>query len=748
MNTKRLPMHLLFLPVIFFLMVSCGRTTSIELYVSPSGNDTLSGSLSSPLANIPEAVRRIRVQRKSGNYSPATVYLREGIYNLVTTLVLGPEDGLPSHLYARRPFGKYGRGSDALTGYLTFSAYRDEHPVVQSCTSVKGWQLLDSESEGLSSVARGKVWVADIPLGIESFNTLYDSEGRLQRSRSTGFVPTERADRRTLHFPRGVLKNWDNLGDIEVQIRPTNCYVVNMLPLESVDEFGCLARTSVSATYPIGKLADWVYKPDNCSAWVENTLEGIDEPGEWCLNTLKRKVYLWPSHPGADGSPVNIQCPVTSELVRVEGNIDYDGPKDTPVVGISFKGITFTRGDRMGWKDESLRLGWGMQHDWDLFDRPTSMLRFRGVEFCSVDDCCFLHSGGTGIRFDLHAQGNRVSGCEFSHLGEAGIILAGYGCGQKDVNHHNDIVHNHLHHFGEITWHAPGIWAWQSGHNLISGNQVHHSNYSAILVTNRILPHRRPLDAEGGRTLRRDEISPDILVMKNGEVYDNWKQVEKYYHARENLVEYNDIHHSMQLLSDGNCIYVSGAGRQNVIRYNYIHDNTSKCVHSQIRCDDIQHETQIYGNVMYNNYGSLGAIVSKGLNTIENNLIVSPCNVPQSAYIDYVKKYAEGSRIHRNIIVSHPDGGVIQAGRPMGGCPKSEIEKMDVDYNIYYNPSDPHWADRYLQRMQKSGREIHSIVADPMFIDPSNGNFGFKSGSPAIEMGIEDIDLSGKTVSE
>jgi len=37
-----------------------------------------------------------------------------------------------------------------------------------------------------------------------------------------------------------------------------------------------------------------------------------------------------------------------------------------------------------------------------------------------------VQSGGTGIRLDLHARGNRVSHCEFSDLGAVGVLLAGY----------------------------------------------------------------------------------------------------------------------------------------------------------------------------------------------------------------------------------------------------------------------------------------------------------------------------------
>tara|TARA_A100001391_G_scaffold202151_1_gene191010 strand:+ start:1539 stop:1781 length:243 start_codon:yes stop_codon:yes gene_type:complete len=80
-----------------------------------------------------------------------------------------------------------------------------------------------------------------------------------------------------------------------------------------------------------------------------------------------------------------------------------------------------------------------------------------------VKACRFINSGGTGIRLDLHAQRNRITDSEFAHLGEAGILLVGYGLGTKDVNHHNDIINNYIHHYrmgGRVRPSATEIGNW------------------------------------------------------------------------------------------------------------------------------------------------------------------------------------------------------------------------------------------------------------------------------------------------
>lgn len=723
------------------LLLSLQVSTATELYVSVEGGPRADGSLSKPYATLPYAVDALRALRQAGNVEPATIYLRAGRHQLNETLVLGIEDGRPatSEVVAHE---QYGAGDTIEPAYLTIAAYPGEMPVLSSGMSITGWTRLDSAPDGLPANAAGNVWVADMPDGLDRFYTLYDDQGRLNRARNGGFAPTKTGDKKTLHFPPGSLKNWDNLQDVEIQVRPYRPWVINMLPLAAVDEASNVAQTVVSATYEMGALPAWVHNPTGSSVWIENVLEALDEPGEWVVNTQTRKVYLWPSDPATDGSPRGILAPTTSELIRVEGAIDYDGAQDTPVVGIAFEGLTFTHADRWAWTTDETRLGWGLQHDWEMFDRPTALLRFRGAEACRVTQCRFIDSGGTGLRLDLHAQRNRIEDCEFANLGEAGILLAGYGSGTKDVNHHNEIFNNHIHHFSQITWHSPGIWAWQSGHNHIAHNYVHHSGYTAVMITNRIEPDRS-LMGEGGLTIRQDEI-PESVKANVAETYENWKVREPYNHARHNLLEYNEITHSVQLLSDGNAIYVSGAGTGNIVRYNYIHDNFEHSLPAAIRCDDDQHETLIFGNVLYNNYGFAAGIASKGVNDIINNFIVAPLTAPKRGYVSFEWVRVTGSEVRHNIVMSHSDGGKVYGESPIGKTEDGDpnIEATEMDSNLYYHPTDTEWVKAHLLRMQAVGKETHSVFADPLFVDPTAGDFSFQLGSAARLLGIEPLDVS------
>jgi len=191
---------------------------------------------------------------------------------------------------------------------------------------------------------------------------------------------------------------------------------------------------------------------------------------------------------------------------------------------------------------------------------------------------------------------------------------------------------------------------------------------------------------------------------------------------------------------------VSGTGTGNIVRYNYVYNNVEHSFPTAIRCDDDQHETLIYGNILDNNYG-WAQIVSKGINDIINNFIVRPVNVPRWGYVTCAWYSVTGSKIQRNIVIAHPEGGLAHMQRPRyqdrsvpGGGP--ELIKTDMDSNLYFHPSDAQWVDEHLSMMRAAGKEKASLIGDPLFTDPTGGDFSFRPGSPALALGIEPLDAS------
>ena len=694
------------------------------LYVSPGGSDQNPGTETAPFKSIGSAQQAVRKMLQENRAGTITVYLRQGVYRLSQTLVFNTLDSAPDG------------------GRVVYSGFPDESAVISAGLPITGWKPLREAVPGLPPEAKDRVWVASLPEDIPRFNTLYAGEKRLPRARTKGFLPpTERskADKYTLHLPPSTLSNWANSDDAEIRIIPGRPWVLNYVPVASAEPERNVLRTNVPVTY---EMAPSNFGSFDESAWVENLFEALDQPGEWVLDYSERQLYYWPESgtPGKD-----IVAPVLTELIRVEGQIDYEGQRDDPVRNLVFRDLTFIHNDRMTWS--STKTGWGIQHDWEMFDTSTAMIRFRGAENCMVTGCRLAAGGGSGIRLDLHCMNNRIENNILEHLGGVGVLLCGYGPGTKDVNRMNAVLHNHVHHVGQILWHSPAIFVWQSGQNRIAHNHLHHTPYTPIVVSGRISWDRSG-KGECSRTVRWSEIGNSLDgVDLRAETQASWHAREPYLHARKNLVELNEIHHGMLGLGDGNAIYVSGCGAFNIIRKNYIHDMVSTRVNANIRCDDDQHLTIIERNMIVNCCGE--GFITKGKNTIVNNIVYNLMHelpdgrrtLHQRGYLVLPWGEVAGSVIQRNIFVSLiPGQSIMSEGRPKGR-PVPRLRDCQADYNLFFNPRDPEWASAYLDRQQAEGIEKESIFADPLFYDASGGDFRLRPDSPALTKGFLEFTL-------
>ncbi|HJN14894.1 MAG TPA: right-handed parallel beta-helix repeat-containing protein, partial [Armatimonadota bacterium] len=527
-----------------------------------------------------------------------------------------------------------------------------------------------------------------------------------------------------VHFPEGAIRNWSGLRDAELVIIPSHFWVSNILPIASVDEEAKTAALAAPGTYSLGRNG----MRDRDTAWVENVLEVLDEPGEWVLDSEAARLTLWPK---GDRPSDNIVAPLLTEFIRVEGETDNEGAEDVPARGLTFRGLTFTQGDRMPWHGNT---GRGLQHDWEMFDQPTALVRLRGAEDCAVEDCHFVNSGHAAIRLDLHCQGNRIVGNHIERIGGVGVLLAGYGPGTKDVNRGNEVSNNYIHHIGRHYWGSVGIFAWQSGENRIAHNHIHHCPYTGIVVSGRISWDRNGV-GECSRTVRWAELE---AVLGEGFERPDWAGRERFLHGRGNVVERNDIHNVMRILGDGNCVYISGTGAGNVVRENYCHDCVGRYMNAVIRCDDDQHGTLIEGNIIHRTRGYAEGIISKGDNDIINNVIADlRDDQAHRGYVVFPYGSPKGSMITQNIICARQAGQIVlHEGKGRNGGPPALLRDTKADGNLYWCAEDPAWGEAHLTREREHGIEANSQNADPLFVDIDRGEFRFAEGSPAPEMGI------------
>jgi len=684
-----------------------GRT----FYVATGGDDNNPGTIDKPFATLTKARDAVRAFKKQEPEGDITVFIRAGTYKIHETVVFGPED------------------SGSKNQRIIYAAYKNETPIFSSGQRITNFKKLKDYPEHLPPVARGNVWVADVPQtkgGRWRFHVLFDGDKMLPRARGKGFKPLGEPpeewwrgvfasieEKSVFRFPKGTLKNWQNLDDVEIRVFPAG-YTMNMLGLASVDEETQTARTTVQATYPI---LPWPW--DVPSVWVENVLEALDEPGEWVLDTHKGKLYLWPkgNEPGDQ-----IYAPMLKELVRVEGKVDEFGPTDIPVSHLVFRGLTFTKGDRDVWEKDDA----GIQHDWEMYDKPTALLRFRAAEHCLVDACRFTNSGGTGVRFDLYSRYNRVQRCLFDYLGLVGVLVCGYGPGTKDVSFGNEIVNNHIHHVGQIYRSGHGIIIWQSRDNRVANNLIHDGPRKAVLVagvrahffdTTRIPKENR----ECSRQIRWNEVAGA----------KGWDYIVSFLHVHNNIIENNEAYRMCEIGDDGAVINITGNGEGNVIRRNYIHDIVHDGADGVIRLDGNGRGTLITENIIYR-CAPQGIVLNDRNNHVENNIVVDTgkqTNEDWQRYMVYYRGGPRPGRIQRNILYFTDD-------RTSFFRTRRQVQPYPGDYNLYYSAADPKAAAEFLEQLQQKGTDKHSISADPMFVDLQNEDFRLKDQSPMFKLGF------------
>ena len=721
-------------------------------HVAVNGDDGNAGSRVSPFGSIERARDAVRGYKSKHPTGDITVWIHGGTYQLKETLVFSLAD------------------SGNLNQRITYAAWPGEEPILSGSARVTGWKLLDHAPKDLPRVAQGKVWVADVSQlrqmkakqkkspsvasqmdRVARFFTLYQGRGQLPRARGEKFFLVKNSKRRRkisdnsyTPFLKNHMADWADISEGELMLIPDRSWVYNILPIEKIDLKRKRLITAVPGTYNLSRTRTHVQVPNT---QIQNVLGLLDKPGEWMVDRRTNRLYLWPKNLVAGKPSDDIQVPVLTELIRVQGKTDYRGAKDTPVEYLTFKGLTFIHGDRIAWQGMT---GWGVQHDWERFDTASAMLRFRGAENCAVEDCQFLDAGASGLRLDLHAQRNRIIGNKFHRLGGVGILLAGYGPGTKDVNRNNIVSNNHISHIGQLYAGSPAIFVWQSGGNRIDHNLIHDTPYVALVVTGRI-SWSKDGKAQCSRTVRWADVKQAGWTPSN--LPKSWTTREKYLHARNNLVLRNEIHHVMQVCCDGNAIYVSGAGGGNRVIENYCHDSPSRHMNSAIRCDNDQHGTTIERNIIFRTGGDAEGFMSKGNNTIRQNLVIDlrSNSGRHRGYLRFFSGDIHGSIIEGNIFYSRDAKQTIIAdGKPRGGKPATRFRQAHADYNLYFNEQLPHWGLEILTTHQKLGIEQHSIIADPMFVDIDKQNFQFRKGSPALKLGIaqpiqiKKIGLQGK----
>ena len=490
---------------------------------------------------------------------------------------------------------------------ITYRAIDGEEAVLTSETSVEGWEKAENLSNAFPQHTTENVWVAPLPKGVGRIKYMFNGNKVLSRAMTKGFNPPNKyktwkgsrpEDRQYMTVPESIIYDWTDVKDMELVIMPVCDWTLYNMPLDSYDSESRKVKTvHESPKYALGaqNKGTWAGEP---TAWFANAPEGMLEMGNWYVNTRENNIYLL-----SEQKPTAISVPTLSEFIRLEGSSSSKPEGEGLLENIHFKGLVFTKGKRRTMGEKSISNS-------SNANQSISLLTLINTKNCSVEECRFENSGANAISLSQISQHNLIQGNNMKRLGGTGIVISGRK-GQGDSSFDNQIVGNQIHHIGEAEWSARGITISGSG-NLISHNRIHHTPYNGMSLSG----------------------------------------------SGDNVIEYNEIDHVMEVLGDGNAIYIV-TDQKNTVRYNYIHDMLNSHSSGAMRTDGVGTAKNItfQGNIIYNTIN--GGIILKGFGhqAINNIFIDAAGDLNRTweggrGWLEIRCGPSEGTTIKNNIFLS------------------------------------------------------------------------------------------------
>ncbi len=501
------------------------------------------------------------------------------------------------------------------------------------------------------------------------------------------------------YAPGDIDPNWTNIDDVEVIVY--HFWTDSHLPIESVDT----EKRIVTFKHKAGKVFTDDFTSGGARYIVNNVYEGLDQPGEWYLNR-QTGVLSYIPFDDENMETVDVIAPVAEALIRIEA----DAGKRQFVEHLRFENLA------MAYTNWSLPPG--NSNDGQGSSSVPAAIALKDARHITFDHCTIRDLGTFAFEIGNGCRENTITHCTLRNLGGGAIRINGGNENSPPLLRTGNtlIADNRIGPYGDIYPSAVGILLMHTNGNRVSHNDIHHGWYTGISV--------------------------------------GWHWGYQRSVARDNLIEYNHIHHIGQgLLSDMGAIYTLGVSPGTVIRNNLIHDidanhyggwgiyNDEGSSHILIE-NNVVHHTKFAGyNIHYakeitvrNNIFAFGRLQQLSRGRIEPH---TSC-----FFENNIVYFTEGKLLDNNW-TDRAYTFYYNPNQPEGRQTQSTFE---MDWNLYYNPNlsleQVNFNGQSFKEWQQRGKDRHSLYADPLFVNVSKLDFRLKDNSPAFKLGFEPIDMS------
>ncbi|MDF9799259.1 hypothetical protein OKW21_004522 [Catalinimonas alkaloidigena] len=440
---------------------------------------------------------------------------------------------------------------------------------------------------------------------------------------------------------------------------------------------------------------------------VENIFEELDASGEWYHNAKTNMLYYYPPE-GLNLKNAKV------EIVRLRHLIEFEGTESEPVSYINLKGFVFRHAARtfMDTKEPMLR------SDWTIY--RGGAIKLTGTEHISILDSEFDQVGGNAIFFNNYNRDGLVKGCHIHDVGASGVCFVGDTNAVRnplfEYNEINDLskidlrpgpkTNNYpanstvedclIHGIGRTERQPAGVQIEMAQYITVKDVSIYDCARAGINIGD---------GAWGGHLIERCDVFNTVLETHDHGSFNSWGRDRFWRKDRPTSQKFVDKNPELPYLD--------------AMATTTIRNSRWKCEHGwDIDLDDGSSNYEIYNNLLLHG----GLKFREGFKRRAwNNVIIN-------------------NGFHPHVWYNHSEdefyGNIITGKHRAIGVPEKLSNGKRIDENLFYgNVTDAKDAFR------EFNWDLNSINGDPLFVDPENGDFRVKEGSPAFEIGFKNFPM-------
>lgn len=443
----------------------------------------------------------------------------------------------------------------------------------------------------------------------------------------------------------------------------------------TVGRIASVDKNVVTLKSPTCSADGWASLPKGNRFFAENVKEAFGQPGDWYLDRPSGVLTYIPM-PGERPERSTVVAPAAEALLEVRGS-----GGQTPALHVRLANIAF-------------------QHT--LWNIPVSgrscpqaeadlggAITIDNAADVVIDRCLIRQVGQYGIEIGSGCRSVRVMNDTLTDLGAGGVKIGTPYIPPHPSDNTTDcyVVNSQIVGYGRRAPAAVGVWIGQSFGNVVGNDTIEDGYYTGVSA--------------------------------------GWTWGYGPSNSNHNRIDSNRIGNIGQgLLSDMGGIYTLGTQPGTQLTFNFIHDVSSYSYGGWgIYPDEGSSDLKIQFNVV-TRCKSAGFHQHYGKdNLVDHNLFAF------NGEAELMRTRAENHRsfsFTHNIVVW--DTGTLLGGNWSGNG-------FEMDHNLYWRtggrPID--FEGQSLAQWQAKGFDVHSSVADPLFVDAAHDNYQLRPGSPVDE---------------